>query len=457
MQKELARVLVLTGFLLLPFLYWPFSLDPHVSAKWVGVYAITALALWGVRKDLGKPPLGLIVPASAFALLGGSFDLVVGMTLIWVSACLFQNTSFNITQIAKPTQRVTGVILGLYWLGFNPFGHDNFLSEFLGFSYLLQIWAGATPWLWVPTFITLGVLKTRAVWLAVFVGIFVLLPLGRWKKAGLAAALSALLLVLFTQMGAVKKEGATTRLTRWKNTVTLIAKNPLGIGPGRFEFGYLPYSKGDPEAHEELIIKSPHNNYLEVIAEYGWFPGGLLIAGFVALFFTLPKGGILSALFLYWGVDAFFSFPLELPYPFFSVMVLTGLALGGKYPLEGRSRLAYVLAPVLLVMCVFFTYSKVMENQTKWDPGLACKLFPPNWQTCIQAAKFHKNEPEKAQAILERVLVLEPKNTVALKMLGSLYLQTRDTEKACQKFSAYDALYFNDSSLHKAIGEVCKK
>lgn len=70
------------------------------------------------------------------------------------------------------------------------------------------------------------------------------------------------------------------RYSFWRNTLCLIKDFPLGVGPGSFEYIFQSYNGrcyAPAESGEGLLVRNPHNMFLEFFAEIG-------ILGALALF-----------------------------------------------------------------------------------------------------------------------------------------------------------------------------
>ena len=90
----------------------------------------------------------------------------------------------------------------------------------------------------------------------------------------------------------MKESNTKIRLTRWRNTLYMIAENPFGVGPGNYEYGYIPYQNSfsqDLESTESMVVRSPHNGFLEAAAENGWACLLILIVFLLACLIKLLK------------------------------------------------------------------------------------------------------------------------------------------------------------------------
>ncbi|HVS02033.1 MAG TPA: O-antigen ligase family protein [Thermoanaerobaculia bacterium] len=131
---------------------------------------------------------------------------------------------------------------------------------------------------------------------------------------------------------------AQGRLPAWRDTLQLIGDHPLaGIGPGMYRWRFRPYQT------EQLknLYDHPHNDYLEVAAEWG-VPAALLFWGFVLWRFTratdlavrspdplrrdlgLACAGAMAAMLLV----AFVDFNWHIPSTLFLFLTVVGVAWG---------------------------------------------------------------------------------------------------------------------------------
>jgi len=189
------------------------------------------------------------------------------------------------------------------------FGHKNLLSGalLLGliFSLLSAQESGLKSLTWISgtLLILVLVLRTRAVWLGLAVGLVSTLTLmamvrrdalrtltfsAFWRTMG-ALAVLALISSLLLEAGQSTLLGGDTlqhRLGFWKNTWAMIQDHPLkGVGPMNWRIHFVKYGLGDIDYNVMngiTAIQRPHNDYLWVLAEQGW-PGFLLMLGGLGL------------------------------------------------------------------------------------------------------------------------------------------------------------------------------
>jgi len=318
--------------------------------KWPAIYlSASALLLYFNKMDLKVPKLGHIY-SIIFALLvigflhsetyPGHYQSHITDWLCFFIIMLAGFNSKNMQSLSKINKVATicCFALGLYQYYFKdgfPYsilGHANLTSEFLGVSLLIQF--ASYSYALIPfTIAHIFILYCRSVWVALLFSLPLFIYMAKipikkvFPQFGKAIIIIAILTLskgseLTSQpgkysVGMSKKESTEIRLTRWENTINMIKQNPFGVGPGNFEWGYSPYAKGDPELKPRNNIESPHNGYLELIVEWG-FPAAILFL--VGLFLVLKKiywYGFGLCVVIYFMIDAFFSFPMMLGFPFF--------------------------------------------------------------------------------------------------------------------------------------------
>lgn len=269
-----------------------------------------------------------------------------------------------------------------------------------------------------------------------------------------------------------KSVNVQTRLIRWRNTLELIKQNPFGIGPGNYEFGYVSYQNviaQDPEGHEASVIQSPHNGYLELFAENGWFAGLLFFISLVITFKLLwskrtsqPASMLFFSLIIYLCVDALFAFPLEIPFPFFISAVILGPILW----LIGNERktifipmgIGFVILVVLIIIGRQYVTSKYLESQPDFEKlSQACETFPANWHPCLHKARteFESSDFTAAYMTSSKILNRFKNHYPALWVKGFSALELGKHEEACQLLRQYDMLFNKRSSVSAFLSEEC--
>ena len=133
----------------------------------------------------------------------------------------------------------------------------------------------------------------------------------------------------------------TWRLGAWKNSTSLIKKDPLlGTGIGNWKISVLEY-ENKQKNHSTYLIRN-HNDFIQVATETGIFGGLLFISLFVLISLNFlmafinkePDKESLKYLFIpafgiaLYSIDAFFNFPSERPeiQSLFALLIASGIA-----------------------------------------------------------------------------------------------------------------------------------
>jgi O-antigen ligase len=339
---------------------------------------------------------------------------------------------------------------------------------------------------------------TRSVAVALAAALAVLalvrrLPLGALARMGaLAAALVLGLLPLdpgplAPQARASKEMSARLRLAVWSDTLGLVRDHPLGVGAGNFESAFIPYAlAGRSRPGEALVFRSPHNEYLRLLAEEG-VPGGIVLSALLLLLvrevnrsptvraWRSDAGAILASCGAFLAVEAFFQFPFEMAFPSLLAAVLLGLALAATDapPEEAgapvvhetpSSRLWHTLALALAAGIALGTVrlglAEALFVTRGDDPAAlerACSLDPRRVEACVQAAwlRSRAGDHPAAQGLLEGVLSLSPHYFPATKLLAEDRLIAGDREVGCRYARGYDASFGGTSSLREFVAQQC--
>jgi hypothetical protein len=257
----------------------------------------------------------------------------------------------------------------------------------------------------------------------------------------------------------------------------MIEENPLvGVGPGHFEFGYLPYSRRvrvDPEATEAQVVRSPHNGYLELFAELG-LPLGVSLLGVIIAFLWLlhqangrsPSIAMALSVFAFIGIDALVAFPLESAYPFFCAAFFVGI--GFQFLNEPAKRMSPFLFHTvgfgLLAMMIYLTgwsayaaFSEAHYQGQEDAMSASCSHFTSHWRNCMSNAYNSARVGDLEAALLKvnRILDRQPANFVALKLKAEVELRSRRQHQACQSLATYDEWFGGESTLHSLRQSNC--
>lgn len=456
---------------------------PSPDARWAGVYIVSIILIPLLLKiNLWIPDQPKIAVCSILLIACGilaSYN-VPGYYAIhatdWACFVLIAIAAFNLVSL-KPLYRVNAILTVLavtygvtqYLLIPERWAasfllHQNIMSEFLGISLLLQLASGSFFLVGI-TIAYIYVLYTRAVWVALLaVAVLVFFRNPRKFKPLLPQLLIGFVLILSLQLatnktdpispvhGGIhtsKSDSTDIRLKRWNNSLDMLLDNPLGVGPGNYEWNYTVYAKTDPEHKPRLNIRSPHNGYLELAIEWG-IPALLIFLAAFALILKISYPNVLAfSGLIFLAVDAFFAFPVELGYTFFfsAFFLGQGLKNSKSFHLKPNSALIYALIFILLILPAGLstTAAEYLET-TKTMHGLktGCRLKSRDWQLCLNYGVnlFQKKQYPAAKAVFQEILKYRPNMHPAIALLAKTEHMMGNKEQAAYLFETYKS-YFN--------------
>lgn len=444
------------------------------DARWAAVYLVSSLlAVRLLYTNLYIPKLGMVYAVIWIITVWGFYlaDKWPGYfyyhLIDWLCFGILALAGLNLTNqkkygelkwIFRANQVATGICLALGFVQFYSMPdrypvsillYQNITAQFLGASLILQIASGSF-FLIGGTLTHLYFLGCRSIMIGlVFVAmLFVIrnkrVPFKNIKAVLIQIGVGIALIVTMnlSQMGSFTKgaefkdapkitgKNRDVRMIRWENTVKMILDNPLGIGPGNFEWNYTRYAANDPEHRPRLNIRSPHNGYLELALEWG-IPAAVVILALVGFIWIKlwpnPLSFSILTLFLF---DAIFAFPMELGFPFYIVAFFVGY--GMKHNIGYGIQLPkWVMVPVI-VMVLSFGFrtlaAEIWEKQkTFYALKKGCELKPRDWQICLNYGVnlLKKKEYAAANKVFDDILRERPNmhpallfNFHALKGLG---------------------------------------
>jgi O-antigen ligase len=328
------------------------GLPSLVRRTWVGWLA---LAAWMVGGSLRHGPGWAMAPLLA---RGGLATLA--LAAYWS----FRRQRLSLGALRGSVALTAAVVIGLGLLqmaGLRPlpwlsngdgrsatFGNVNMAAQFVGLALVVlfsrplatgEALARRLPMevLGLAGFGYVALAGTRSVALAL-VTAFVVLALVRRSRESLARAVVAVGVAAFVflapwpsepQDAAARESKATSarwRLAVWADTLDLVRDHPLGVGGGNFEHAFTPYAlAGRSRPGEALVFRSPHNEYLRLVAEEG-VPAAILLLGLLLLLLRdlnrsptmggwgSDVGALLASGGAFLAVEAFFQFPFELAF-----------------------------------------------------------------------------------------------------------------------------------------------
>ena len=196
-------------------------------------------------------------------------------------------------------------------------------------------------------------------------------------KTAIVFAIVALPLALYF----LKKDSADGRLLIWQNTVTMFAEKPIfGHGHGAFQAKYMLYQAeyfaANPDSRYAQLagnVLHPFNEYLLVLAQYGFTGFGVIVSGIFLLARAyrrnknpekLPAMLCLIAI----AVFSMFSYPFKYPFTWIilclSVAVISFGIENYKLKIENLKfiRIAVFFLSTILLSCTIV----ITRAQTEW-------------------------------------------------------------------------------------------
>jgi O-antigen ligase len=541
-------------FLLVPLVVSPGLTDPFTSVKCHLLAAIAASWLVAERFLCSSRGLPRVVIRAwpAWAAIAGSVCIgslrhgadwavrplnarAAFVALALASFWHFRRTRLRVGPLRAATLAAAAIAVGLGlaqfagldllpWLagGDNrsaTFGNVNMAAQFVGLALVVllaappqepgsvrrlatgiatEVFAGAAlAYLWLA--------GARSVGLAFGAAVVVLWRAGRITaplllRMGAAAAVLAgfVLGIAPTPTGPLhpsvrtsKRASAEWRLAVWSDTIGLIREHPAGVGAGNFEQAFIPYAlAGRSKPGDATVFRSPHNEYLRLVAEEGIAGALLLLALLVVLARELHRspaiarwrsepGVLIASSSAFLLVEAFFQFPFELAFPSLLSAVLLGLALActeaptdpASTSLSGPSRpglrrlgdaASMLLALGIGVGLVRVAVAEGLVASSGGDVAAlerACALDPRRLEACVEAAWLRSRAGEHATArqALRSVLERSPSYFPAIKLLGEDLLSVGDRAAGCRHLRRYDEMFGGHSSAHERVRESCPR
>jgi O-antigen ligase len=485
------------------------GLPSFVRRTWIAWTALLAWILVGsLRSGLGWAVAPLVARAAFLALALASY---------WC----FRRTGPRLEALRVSVAGAAAIVVGLGLAQFAglptlpglgggdrlsaTFGNVNMAAQFLGLALVVLLSApvphprdrgGPTEFLGGCIVAYVVVAGARSVALALVASLSVLAVARRLPAARLARMLATAAVVVVVlqasptargllqpQTQVSKSASARWRLDVWADTLDLVRDHPLGVGAGNFEHAFVSYAlAGRSRPGEDLVFRSPHDDYLRLVAEEGVAAAAVLLAVVLLLLRELARtvglrshvGALLASCAAFLAVEASLQFPFEMAFPALLAAVLLGLAFaaneGAPPPVRAETRagraawpasvLAVSLAVALLAGVVrIATAEALFASHRDQLPCLerACRLDPRRLDACVEAAWHHSREGrhEAAQRALAEVLRRSPAYLPARKLRAEDLLIAGQTRIGCAAAREYDATLDGRSSLHALVVARC--
>ncbi len=511
----------------MPLVTSEFTSDFFVSPKFFTFYIVCLCFLFLASFLKGNSsvqiPKCIVIPLSisgclyfAFQIFfwTGSYGVVTYELLCFLLVILFSLFSSDenflnrivLFNLAVLVCAVSTILINIVWE--NPtsldlfFGNRNHLAEFLGASIIIQViyhkasLAGSKVLKTLSAYSVVGALYIcvitlcRSVLLSLIVCVLVYLLMQIFKgirnrkftisPISFFTLLSILLASSFfgyktffsgsSETAYIKSATTNLRLIRWKNTLEMIKDRPLGFGPSSYEFAYLEYKdkkENDFEATETVLIKSPHNGYLELFSEYGFAVGlsFLCVLAIVIYKFALLPVPIYFYIILFFSINAFFSFPMELPYSSYLIAIFVGSGIremssdgGFKVNVKFLSRILAIPFSIYTAIVILSTVSSNLAED-KFNSKEFCNLTPSIWRNCVDAGvqAISRGDFNESSEILGDYLKLYPNNFIAQRYYAFSLAKLGKIDAACGILEKYDTMFSGKSSVHEIKMNQCRK
>jgi O-antigen ligase len=226
------------------------------------------MALWAVGSLLDVPARR----RAAVALLTGLLAVVAGYALV---QHLAYELGLPLTRVARPP---------------STFGNPVFLAAFLVLTTPIAIaealygqgwrrWTAAVAaGLALPALLAT---QSRWAWLgcgaSLAAGALMLARTSRVRHRLLAGLVLAGVVLAATNLHVLQRPQRHTLI--WRDTWSMVADAPWGVGPGQYPLAFLPYASGpllEAYPRAAYIVNDAHSEPLQVLAELGW--AGLVAA-----------------------------------------------------------------------------------------------------------------------------------------------------------------------------------
>ncbi|MGE3681491.1 MAG: O-antigen ligase family protein [Bdellovibrionales bacterium] len=494
--------LLSVGAVFIPVITLPYVRDPFYLPKWHALCLVVAISLFvgtlranQIRFPRVGPLCVVLAIALVFATIFNFFlhqtyllqERVLGIvsfaTLVVLAYNVFHENRQAVAvfpkvvrvSLATSTLLHVSIILGIASDGFSiryedlpfGFGNSNILAEALGLMllfygyYALRIQKELAPWDWALFLVSLNILaltECRSVYLGL-VGAIVYSRSGNKKWFVLTSLFLTLGLILATwgitrlspsSTETVLDRSSLMRLEFWAETWKLFLDHGTGVGIGKFDFEFLPYSRGNHfEPVWDLLVVNPHNEFLRWLAESGLHFTLIFVIFFLTLAFKIWKNSDATNREFFATVAIFILIQCAFQFPFLNAFSSYFVALLWGFFLAQANQVPVVVVRAgwltkglgITVSLVLLTATTTLVAAKYWDfnPSnlqdleRACRWDATNWRTCLHHAyaTSEQGDLRMARKLTEAELIKNPNNYVAIEFIRDIYFKLWDWEKAC--------------------------
>jgi hypothetical protein len=264
---------------------------------------------------------------------------------------------------------------------------------------------------------------------------------------------------------------AASRFTLFHVAWSMLSAHPLlGVGVNRFTWEFVPYHavSAGQTLSEDHIANSPHNEFLRYAAEEGVPLAVLYLLGWLAFLAAWWRRRGTEAIYVlpaivFLVVEALAQFPWQNPFPVYFSALLVGLMAVRIWPEGSAARnpakwLAGACGIFLLGCFVWGEGVRIIGASRDYARvALACRLQPADSYCCNRAARgdYESGNYAEARGRLAKVLAREPANYTALRLMSGVAQKQGNLLEACFYLWRYDDLFYERSSMHRALTANC--
>ncbi len=427
------------------------------------------------NKNLAAEFIVLVWPLSLYALFAGraSWRTVSSAAAL---ALMFLFIIFSTSKGAWVSVGVESILLGL-WFG-REFRHGN----------QILLWSREKTIITAAALLLVLVISTAGV------------ALHRSRETASRIQSQQTFTPVTVQQEDAPLTSSAIRFILWSNTLEIIKDFPLaGVGVGNFDASYpLYYNKGrlDPQFGELYSPRNAHNDYLQITAELG------LIGLAIVFLFTLSvlatirsllsstrphtrfRTALLAAAMIGGGVNAFFSFPMQLALPPFLMLLFSGALSGMRACEEGcRKRTPAPIARVTILILLLgatamlgqyhfrgfkayaryfdtiqFTEAKLWtEAREQGEKALASLPGLGIIHSYIGMAQFKMGHPRQAATSMENALKHHPNSLTILKNSGVALVAAGELGQAASRFIRYNEIKPDVAQVHELLADTYRR
>lgn len=346
------------------------------------------------------------------------------------------------------------------------------LLPFCVYSLFVYRWKIISLFAVIAVLFNIITLQSRAVWLALFVGLLVVLAVRKKLIIGICV-LSVLFGSVYFLIPEETKDQVTgyrslvNRFQIWSASLDMFKENPLGVGIGNWPTVIQKYGKGITPADgglvsKELVYIRAHNEFVQNLTELGPLGLACYLGLFISALYYACKSCsyiALSCLVIYLVV-AFFSFLGERAFHPMILSVVMGMSLATYHKRKNVVFATHKLYLMSLAVLAILSLSLV-DFWHRYDTARILKPFIikrycgnlndslldlngyPNWFATLDPLgmpiiqyigewAFFKKEYSTALMLYKQAEKLHPHNIYILNNIGSIYLILGDQDKAIE-------------------------